>query len=175
MEELILNAQNGSEEAFTKLILFISDDLYKVARTRISNEADIADAVQETMIETYKSINELKDINKFKKWTIKILINKCNRIYRRKYKKDLSIEEIDYRNDIENRNQDFDSNINFFDMIKILSYEERIIVVLYYMEDYSVKDIKNILKMKENTINTHLFRARKKIKNIYYNGGEIDG
>lgn len=59
MEELILSAQNGNEEAFTKLILSINDDLYKIAKTRISNEDGIADAVQETMIETYKSIKKL--------------------------------------------------------------------------------------------------------------------
>lgn len=35
------------------------------------------------------------------------------------------------------------------------------------MEDYSVKEIKSILKMNENTINTHLYRARKKIKKNY--------
>lgn len=61
MEELILSAQKGDEKAFTELIMLISDDLYKIAKTRISNEADIADAVQETMIETYKSIKKLND------------------------------------------------------------------------------------------------------------------
>ena len=35
------------------------------------------------------------------------------------------------------------------------------------MEDYSVKEIKSILKMNENTINTHLYRARQKIKKNY--------
>lgn len=98
MEELILSAQNGNEEAFTKLILSINDDLYKIAKTRISNEDDIADAVQETMIEAYKSIKKLNSPNKFKKWVITILINKCNRIYRRKYKNYVSIDEynLDY-------------------------------------------------------------------------------
>ena len=86
LDELILMAQAGDEDAFTKMILYIKDDLYKIAKTRIANETDIEDAIQETMIETYKSIKRLKDPNKFKKWVIKILINKCNRIYRRKYK-----------------------------------------------------------------------------------------
>ena len=56
MEELILSAQTGNEEAFTQLIISINDELYNIAKTRISNEADISDAIQETMIETYKSI-----------------------------------------------------------------------------------------------------------------------
>ena len=86
LDELILMAQAGDEVAFASMILYIKDDLYKIAKTRIANETDIEDAIQETMIETYKSIKKLNDPNKFKKWVIKILINKCNRIYRRKYK-----------------------------------------------------------------------------------------
>ena len=142
MDELILMAQAGDEEAFANMILYIKDDLYKIAKTRIANETDIEDAIQETMIETYKSIKKLNDPNKFKKWVIKILINKCNRI------------------DVENK-------LNFYDIIKILNYEERLIIILYYMEDYSVKEIKSILKMNENTINTHLYRARQKLKKNY--------
>ncbi len=164
MEELILSAQNGDKKAFTKLIILINDDLHKIARTRISNEADIADAVQETMIEIYKSIKKLNDLNKFKKWVIKILINKCNRIYRRKYKNDVSIDDYNLDYFKTNNIKDVESELNFYDIIKNLNYDERIVVVLYYMEEYTVKEIKEILKMNENTINTHLYRARQKIK-----------
>lgn len=174
MEELILSAQNGNEEAFTKLILSINDDLYKIAKTRISNEDDIADAVQETMIEAYKSIKKLNSPNKFKKWVITILINKCNRIYRRKYKNDVSIDEFNLDYVKTNNIIDIENDLNFFDIIKNLNYNERIIIVLYYMEVYTVKEIKEILKMNENTINTHLYRARQKIK-LNLNGGKKHG
>lgn len=174
MEELILSAQNGDEKAFTKLIISINDDLYKIAKTRISNEADIADAVQETMIETYKSIKKLNDPNKFKKWVIKILINKCNRIYRRKYKNDVSIDEYNLDHFKTNNIKEVESELNFYDIIKNLNYDERIVIVLYYMEEYTVKEIKEILKMNENTINTHLYRARQKIKLNIKGGKKIE-
>ena len=173
MDELILMAQAGDEDAFTKMILYIKDDLYKIAKTRIANETDIEDAIQETMIETYKSIKRLKDPNKFKKWVIKILNNKCNRIYRRKYKTDISIDEYNVETLKSNNIIDVENKLNFYDIIKILNYEERLIIILYYMEDYSVKEIKSILKMNENTINTHLYRARQKIK-TNYGGNEYE-
>ena len=149
------------------MILYIKDDLYKIAKTRIANETDIEDAIQETMIETYKSIKKLNDPNKFKKWVIKILINKCNRIYRKKYKTDISIDEYNVETLKSNNIIDVENKLNFYDIIKILNYEERLIIILYYMEDYSVKEIKSILKMNENTINTHLYRARQKLKKNY--------
>ncbi len=167
MEELILLAQSGDEEAFTNMILYIKDDLYKIAKSRIANETDIEDAIQETMIETYKSIKKLNNTSNFKKWVIKILINKCNRIYRRKYKTDISIDEYNVETLKSNNIIDVENKLNFYDIIKILNYEERLIIILYYMEDYSVKEIKSILKMNENTINTHLYRARQKLKKNY--------
>ncbi len=162
MKGLILRAQEGDTKALTELFLNINNDLYKIAKTRISNEEDIEDAVQETMIETFKSIKKLKDPQLFKKWVITILVNKCNRIYRKKYKKDISYEEFNieaFSNPV-----NMETNIEFYDILKDLKYEERIITVLYYMERYTIKDIKTILKMNESTISTHLFRARQKIK-----------
>lgn len=174
MKELILRAQLGDVDAFTKLIKMIDNDLYKIAKSRISNEEDIEDAIQETIIETYKSIKKLKSPDKFKKWIITILINKCNRIYRRKYKKDISYEEANIEEFLSNSTTlDVESDIDFYEMLSDLKYEERIITILYYMEGYRVKDIKRILKMNENTINTHLFRARTKIKKKEKNGGCI--
>ena len=67
MEELIKEAQNGDKNAFNKIFIAINDDLYKIAKSRISNEEDIADAVQETMIATFKNIKKLRDTSQFKK------------------------------------------------------------------------------------------------------------
>ena len=58
MEELVVKAKKGDKEAFTQIVLILKEDLYKIAKTRITNEADIEDAIQETMIEAYKSIKK---------------------------------------------------------------------------------------------------------------------
>ena len=167
MEELILKAQKGDKEAFTEIILAFENDLYKIAKTRIINEADIEDAIQETMIETYKSIKKLKEPKKLKKWLIKILINKCNRIYKRKYKKDVSIDNYFKSQSISTDYINIENDMNFYSLLNNLTYTERIIVVLYYKEQYKIRELKEILKMNENTIRTHLFRAREKIKKSY--------
>ena len=38
-------------------------------------------------------------------------------------------------------------------MLKPLNYDEKISVVLYYLEDYTTKDIAKVLKVSENTLN----------------------
>ena len=165
MEELIKKAQKGDKNAFTDIILQIRNDLYKIAKTRISSDDDIEDLIQDTMIETYKHIKKLREPEKFKMWVIKILVNKCNKLYKKKYRNDISIDEYNIENYIIlNSQKDIEDDLNFYYLIKKLKYEERIVLVLHYMEQYSVKDISKILKINENTVKTHLFRARERIK-----------
>ena len=45
-----------------------------------------------------------------------------------------------------------------------LEEEDRLIVQLYYYEDYSIKEIARIVGMKESSVYTRLNRARKKIQ-----------
>lgn len=164
-EQLIEKAQKGDKQAFTDLVLGIKIELYKIAKSRITNESDIDDAIQETMIELFKSIKKLRDPKKFKMWAIKILINKCNKIYKKKHKKDISIDEYNVEKFIiTNSFKEIEADINFYNLIKNLKYEERIIIILYYMEKYTTKEISKILHMKENTVKSHLFKAKKTIK-----------
>ncbi len=165
MDELIKKAQKGDKNAFTDIILQIRNDLYKIAKTRISSDDDIEDLIQDTMIETYKHIKKLREPERFKMWVIKILVNKCNKLYKKKYRNDISIDEYNMENYIIlNSQKDIEDDLNFYYLIKKLKYEERIVLVLHYMEQYSVKDISKILKINENTVKTHLFRARERIK-----------
>lgn len=170
MRDLVLKAQNGDEQAFTELILMMEHDLFKIAKMRLTNDADIEDAVQDAMIEAFKCIKQLKDPDAFKSWIIKILINKCNKIYRKK-----RINEISYIEDIENyliQEADHlgESDINFYELLKCLNNDDRMIVTLFYLEHYTSKEISQMLNINENTIKTKLARSKDKIKTDYKEG-----
>lgn len=168
MDQLVYKAKKGDKQAFTDLILRIEDELYKIARVRLNNNEDIFDAVQETMLSAFKSLNKLKDENYFKTWIIKILINKCNDIYKSKKADIVSLNDNIKTDESDNYSDD---NLNFEFIIKYLNYDERIAMTLYYLEEYTTKEISEILKTNENTIKTRIARAKTKIKNNYK--GEI--
>lgn len=177
MEELIKKAKDGDKEAFTTLMLSLEKELYKIAKTRLKNDDDVYDAIQETIIEAFKSIKRLKKIEAFKTWIVKILINKTNDIFRRRNnKKEVSFEDI---NDIEREssynNGNVDELLDFNFVRKQLKYEDGLIIILYYMEGFSDKEIGNILKLKENTVKTKRIRAKQKIKVILNTGGKNNG
>ena len=56
MEELVEKSKKGDNQAFSELIISMENELYKIARTRLRNEEDIKEAVQETIIKTYSSL-----------------------------------------------------------------------------------------------------------------------
>jgi len=171
MEELIIKAKDGDETAFTELMLQIKDELYKVAKVRLKNDDDVFDVIQETMLLAYKSLKKLKHNKYFKTWVIKILINECNKFYNKSLKKKECSFEI-LNNEISNKNET-EEKINFDFICNKLNKEEGTIILLYYMEKYTDKEIGKILNMNENTIRTKRTRTKEKIRKFYKEYGRI--
>ncbi len=180
LEELVLKSKNGDIEAFTELMLLVNNDLYKLAKTKLSNDDDINDIIQETMLIAFKNIKKLKDVSKFKFWIIKILLNCCNQKYKKLKKENTLNEKIIFDDDCTYYNQYKDNTsvvedtMNFYDLINFLDKDEKTIIILFYNEGYTTKEISRLLHINENTIKSKILRAKKKIKSKY-KGGEING
>ena len=160
MEELVKRAKVGDNQAFTELIMNIQMDLYKIAKAKIKDDDDINEAVQETIIKAYSSIKKLKDEKYFKTWIIRILINECNNIYKKK-----KVNKIEEYNENVIKEADSDmintkiNNLDFFILIDKLNEDEKIVVVLFYLEEYSTKQ----LDMKIDNTNKTEFTAQERV------------
>lgn len=174
MEELVIAAKEGDNEAFSELIIGLEQDLYKIAKARFSCEEDVEDAVQETILQALKSIKKVKHPEYFKTWIIKILINKCNKMYQKKLKHKEYKEEIDGTNNAYTNDDKIIQEMDFYLLIKDLNYKEKISMILFYVENLTTKDISKIVKESESTIRNRLSRARAKIKKIYEEKGVFD-
>ena len=157
----IIKAKNGDNEAFLELINENKLNIYRVARGILSNEHDIEDAIQNTVIKAYEKINTLKKNEFFRTWLVRILINECNEIIRRN-KRVVSINESNH----EERYNDCYENIDLTKAINSLSEELRITTVLFYFEDMSIKDIASVLNIPHGTVRSRLSRARKILREI---------
>ena len=144
MEALVTAAKNGDKEAFVQLIWINKQSMYKAAWVYLRNEQDIADALQNTILSCYEKIQGLREVKYFKTWLMRILINECKDILRQK-----------------NHDTELD---NFSEGVQC--EESRKIVELYYFDEYSVKEIGNLLEMNSNTVSTKLSRARAKLKKV---------
>lgn len=141
------------------LILQVQDSLYHVAKTLLKQDADCADAISETIVKAFSNIHTLREDRYGKTWLIRILINECYGILRKK-KVIVSIE--DYQQEQQYGEQEDYSEL--YQAISRLHEDMRLCIVLYYLEGYSVKEIASLLKVTESTVKNRLMRARRILK-----------
>lgn len=168
MNFLIKKAQKKNAKSFVKLMEMNKQDMYKVAKAYLKSNEDIADAISETILVCYEKIETLKEAKYFKTWLIKILINKCNDILRQN-KRTCYIEEFqEAGSDMEN-----ESNIEFNELINFLDEKYRVIIILYYVEGFNIREIGEILELSENTVKTRLSRGRDNYAKMYFSSLEV--
>ena len=150
----------------------MKNDLYKIAKARLKKDEDVFDVIQETMITSFKSIKKLKNPLCFKSWLIKILINKSNDMYNKRNKYNIiSLEDVkDYKN---SEYIDIDMVYTILDfnfLCDHFEYEKRIIIMLFYMEKFTDKEIGTILNLNENTVKSKRTRVIQEIKKMIERG-----
>lgn len=134
--------------------------MYHVAKTLLYNDADCADAIQETIVKAFSKINTLKSDRYAKTWLIKILMNECYGIMR-KEKRLVSLEDY-MPEDLAAESEDYS---DLYEAISRLPKEAGLTITLYYMEGYSVKEIAELMETTESAVKNRLARARAKLRN----------
>lgn len=171
MEELVIQYLKGDEKAFAMLIQLIQADLFKIAQVKLRNIEDINDAIQETMLLGYKSLKKLEEPKYFKTWIIKILINECNKIYKKNERKRKTFEKLSKNKEgdtYENINElNIEAKLDLEKILEKLNYNEKIAIILFYNCNYSLVEIGKILSISPNTIKSRIMRAKQKIKKSY--------
>ncbi|KAB2336035.1 sigma-70 family RNA polymerase sigma factor [Cytobacillus depressus] len=155
-ENDVLLAQNGNQEAFIRLIRSCESSLYRIAKGILKEDLDCADAIQETILKSYHSIAKLKNPAYFKTWLIRILINECNDMLKKK-QKSILLNTIEHITEPSIADNQFDE---LREALSKLNEKYRSVVVLFYFEDCSIKEIAQVLKIREGTVKSRLNRAR---------------
>lgn len=157
----LAKAKKGNSTAFEKLINENTSSMYRVAQGILKTETDVSDAIQETIYKAYKGLPRLKNYCYFKTWLIKILINECNTILRY-HKRIVPIAEV-IQNDAV---RDPHDKAEVMSTIKCLDEDLKLVTILFYYEDLSIKDIASIVNIPEGTVKSRLSRARKKLYSL---------
>ena len=158
----VRRAKNGDKDAFCNLIRINKMSMYRVAKSILSKEEDVEDAVSEAILKAYKNIKSLKDESLFKTWLIRIVINESNTIYKKR-SKEISVENEHFINVQVN---DKYKDLTLYNAINSLDEDLRTTTILFYFEDMKYKDIANALGIKEGTVKSRLSRAKEKLYNI---------
>ena len=143
-----------------KLFEKYQGNLYAAAFNVCKNAEDAEDVVQDTFIQYYSLKKEFESEEHIRAWLLRVTINKAknmNRTFWRRNKQSLE----DY---METLSFETPESGELFEAAMNLPEKYRIVIHLFYYEDYSIHEIAGILKLSESNVKVRLSRGRSLLK-----------
>ncbi len=174
-KDLIKGLKRGKEEAYYELINTYGDGLLRTCFLMTKDEKLAEDIVQETFIRVFRYIKGFKGDSSLYTWIYRISQN----VLKDKVKSKLiEVAYEDYHMDPDNPEDltidKIDREILRIELDK-LGFIYKQVLVLFYFEDRSIKEISDILDEKEGTIRSKLSRGRALLKQALEKGGKFNG
>ena len=149
------------DEQYLRIFNLYKNDIYRLAYSYTKNTAESDDIVQNVFVKLYKKQKILNNSDiEIKKWLIKVTINDCKTLFLSSWRKKIVFLSEKEENLVTSK----DNDNNLLDEINKLSKNERLAIFLYYYENYSCKEIADILKISESGVQSRLMRARNILK-----------
>lgn len=152
--------QRITQKELSALIMDNKDGMYRLAFSILRNDADAQDAVSEAIVLAFEKCHQLRKTSSAKSWLMQILVNSSKKIAVQSNKYVLLENEIQYEQAEEFKDDDM------WETVMELDEEFREVVVLYYYEQFSVREIGKMLRVPEGTVKSRLARAREKLLRI---------
>ena len=147
------------------------DDLYQkyagmIFRTSYNyllNKDDAEDIVQEVFIKYFISNKIFNDDNHEKAWILTVTANLSKNVLRSKSRRNLEFD--DTMKIIDNKiEKAITEHLDLERTMEELAPNQRLAIYLFYYEQIPIKNIAKIMKSNENTVKSHLLRAKSKMK-----------
>lgn len=133
------------------------NDIYRCAFFICKNHSDAEDITQEVLYKYMTKAPIFKDEIHEKNWLLRVAVNMSKNYVRSFWQS--NTEGI--KNDIQGITE---NEVEIWEIVQELPEKYRIVILLYYFEGYSIKEISSILDKKCNTVGTWLERAKKMLK-----------
>ena len=182
--ELIVQLQQGDEQAFKKLVDEWQDMVYNTAVSIVQNEDDADDITQDVFIQVYQSVSSFKGESKFSTWLYRIIISKAlDHVKKKKRKKRFGFMQSLFGTEGEENIQPEEFNhpgvvmenkeraAELFKAMEQLPDNQRIAFTLHKLEAQKYQDIAAIMNLSLTAVESLIARAKgnlRKTLNAYY-------
>lgn len=159
-------ARSGDPEAWNALFLRYQLPLYTFVSTRIPDEQTALDIVQDTFINAVRHIGTLQQNVRFGSWLFAIAHQHCARYFRKAHREDPVSDSFNFEtaNTVEfdpgqelERKEDHEA---FLAALDTLPDRHRSILVLHYLDEFTLDEIRDILSIPAGTVKSRLHHAR---------------
>ena len=155
---IITSKEKQLNDAYTKY----ADMLYHLSLSHMQNKEDAEDVIQEVFCKYYSKMPSFADAAHEKAWFIRVTVNQCrDHLRHRKLRTHTPLHEI---GDIAGQTGITDEAA--LDVMQLLSYlpeKYRSVVILHYLEGFSVEEISMALNIGKSAVKMRLARAREQL------------
>lgn len=131
-------------------------NLFAVAFNVCKNREDAEEVVQDAFIQYHLKRLDFQSEEHIRAWLIRVTINKAKNAARTFWwRHRTSLEETMAALTFDDQESE-----RLFEAVKALPQKYRIVVHLFYYEDYSVHEMAELLSLSESNVKTRLSRAR---------------
>jgi RNA polymerase sigma-70 factor (ECF subfamily) len=167
----VLQAKAGEPEAWDILFRRYQLPLYVYVFELVHDEQTSLDLVQETFIAAVRYIGSLRDDAKFGSWLFGIAHQKCLQRWRKQNREEILLDEIpDAPNEFENRPDDLlihrEQEAAFMQSLNQLPLPQRSVLLLHFVEDFSLDEIAGITGAAVGTVKSRLHYAKKSLRKL---------
>ena len=148
-------------QSVQELAALYQRSLFAAAFNMCKNKQDAEDEVQDTFVQYYTTKKEFESEQHVRAWLMRVAVNKAKNINRTFWRRNkVSIE--DYMETLVFETPEAET---LFETVMQLPEKYRIVIHLYYYEDYTVSEIADILKLSESNVKIRLSRGRGMLRN----------
>jgi RNA polymerase sigma factor (sigma-70 family) len=167
LRDWVAAAQGGDKEAFSEIVKRCQDMAYGIAYAMLGDTGLAQDAAQEAFIAAYLNLSALREPAAFPGWFRRVVIKHSDRERRSlkpTHQLDESVEVSTALPDPMATLETSELKNEIHKAIAELPATQRQIITLFYLRDYSQKEIEQFLELPVSMIKKHLFTARKKLR-----------
>ena len=164
-------ARAGEAAAWDALFHRYQLPLYVYVFELAHDEQASLDIVQETFIAAVRHIGGLRDDGKFGSWLFGIAHQKCAQRWRKQNREEILLEEIaESPDEFENGPDELlirqEQEAGFMKLLNQLPLSQRAVLLLHYLEDFSLEEIGRITNTPLGTVKSRLHHARRTLRRL---------
>ena len=148
---------------FDELYLPCHEALFRTALYYGSKYEIAEDLLQQTVIDAIQYFPQLNNRAYFKTWITRILINNFKQYYRKI--KSIEVLSIDENVCSDDSCDSVLESLYVQELLEKLNHKYRVVVVLKYINDMTIGEISQVLKIPQSTVKSRLYRALRKLEN----------
>ncbi len=138
-----------------------------ISRSYISDLYQAEDCVIKAFCKIFKNIESFREEGSFEGWARRVLVNECLNFIK-SHKTVFYLDEVSPSHLGEIREEEVSFDFNAQDLLDQLPDNYRMVFNLYVLEEYSHQEIADALQISTTVSKTQLFRAKEKMRKIYF-------